>query len=48
MLGREKYTSRTTTACASPSDVELANEKLKSHNSPGNDQIPAELIKAGV
>jgi hypothetical protein len=25
----------------------LAIEKLKSHNSPGTDQIPAELIKAG-
>ena len=33
-----------------PSDfkVELAIEKLKSHKSPGIDQIPAELIKAGV
>jgi len=32
-----------------PSDfeVELAIEKLKSHKSPGIDQIPAELIKAG-
>ena len=28
-------------------DVELAIEKLKSHKSPGIDQIPAELIKAG-
>jgi hypothetical protein len=28
-------------------DVELATEKLKSHKSPGIDQIPAELIKAG-
>jgi hypothetical protein len=27
--------------------VELAIEKLKSHKSPGIDQIPAELIKAG-
>ena len=26
---------------------ELAIEKLKSHKSPGIDQIPAELIKAG-
>ena len=25
----------------------LAVEKLKSHKSPGTDQIPAELIKAG-
>ena len=32
-----------------PSDfeVELAIEKLKNHKSPGIDQIPAELIKAG-
>ena len=30
----------------SPSEVELANEKLKSHKSPGNYQIPAELINA--
>jgi hypothetical protein len=28
--------------------VELAIEKLKSHKSPGIDQIPAELVKAGV
>jgi len=27
-------------------DVELAIEELKSHKSPGIDQIPAELIKA--
>jgi len=26
----------------------LAIEKLKNHKSPGNDQIPAEFIKAGV
>jgi hypothetical protein len=26
--------------------VDLGIEKLKSHNSPGIDQIPAELIKA--
>jgi len=29
-------------------EVELAIEKLKSHKSPGIDQIPSELIKAGV
>ena len=29
-------------------EVEWAIEKLKSHKSPGIDQIPAELIKAGV
>jgi len=32
----------------SDSDFELVIEKLKSHTSPGIDQIPAELIKAGV
>jgi len=31
----------------SASEVELAIEELKSHKSPGFDQIPAELIKAG-
>jgi hypothetical protein len=29
-------------------EFELDIEKVKSHKSPGNDQIPAELIKAGV
>jgi len=29
-------------------EAELVNEKLKSHKSPGIDQIPAELIKEGV
>jgi hypothetical protein len=28
-------------------EVEMAIEKLKGHKSPGIDQIPAELIKAG-
>jgi hypothetical protein len=28
-------------------EVEMAIEKLKRHISPGIDQIPAELIKAG-
>jgi len=28
-------------------EVELAIDKLKSHKSPGIDQIPTELIKAG-
>jgi hypothetical protein len=31
----------------STSEFELAIENLKSHKSPGIDQIPAELIKAG-
>jgi len=29
-------------------EVEMASEKLKRHKSPGIDQIPAELIKAGI
>jgi hypothetical protein len=28
-------------------EVEMAIEKIKGHKSPGTDQIPAELIKAG-
>jgi len=28
-------------------EVELVTEKVKSHKSPGTDQIPAESIKAG-
>ena len=32
----------------SASEFELAIDKLQSHKSPGIDQIPAELIKAGV
>jgi hypothetical protein len=33
---------------ASVIEVEMAIEKLKRHKSPGIDQIPAELIEAGV
>jgi len=32
----------------STSEFELAIDKLKSHKSPGIEQIPAELIKAGA
>jgi hypothetical protein len=28
-------------------EFDSAVEKIKSHKSPGNDEIPAELIKAG-
>jgi len=28
-------------------EFEMTNEKLNRHKSPGTDQIPAELIKAG-
>jgi hypothetical protein len=31
----------------SVSEIEVAIDNLKSHKSPGIDQIPAELIKAG-
>jgi hypothetical protein len=31
----------------SVSEVEVAIEKLNTHKSPGIDQIPAELMKAG-
>ena len=31
----------------SAAEVDLAIDKLKSHKSPGIDQIPAELIKTG-
>jgi len=46
-LGRQKYT-QAEPLVPEPSalEVELAIEKLKSHKSPGIDQIPAELIKA--
>jgi hypothetical protein len=33
---------------ANVSEIELAIEKLKRHKSPGIDQIPAEMIKAGA
>ena len=29
-------------------EIEMASEKLKRHKSPGTDQIPTELIKAGI
>jgi hypothetical protein len=32
----------------SPFEVEIAVAKLKRYKSPGSDQIPAELIQAGV
>ena len=47
MLGRQKYTAEQLVPEPSDLEVELASEKLKSHKSPGIDQIPAELIKAG-
>ena len=46
MLGRQKYTAEPLVPEPSALEVELAIEKLKSHKSPGFDQIPAELIKS--
>ena len=43
----EIHTAEPLVPWPSASEVELAIEKLKSHKSPGVDQIPGELIKAG-
>jgi len=43
----EIHTAETLVPELSASDVELAIETLKSHKSPGIDQIPEELIKEG-
>jgi len=45
MLGR--HTAEPLAPEPKASDVELAIEKLKTHQSPGFDQIPAEMIKPG-
>jgi hypothetical protein len=47
MLGSQKYTAELLVPEPSALDLELAIEKIKSRTSPGIDQIPAELIKAG-
>ena len=48
MLGRQKYhIAEPLVPEPSASVVELAIDNRKSHKSPGIDQIPAELIKAG-
>jgi len=44
----EIHTAKPLVPESSASDIELAIEKLKSHKPPGIDQIPAEMIKAGV
>jgi len=47
-VGRaEVYTAELLVPEPSAAEVELAIDKLKSHKSPGIDQIPAELIKVG-
>ena len=43
----ETHTAEPLVPEPSASEVALAIGKLKSHKSPGNDEIPAELIKAG-
>jgi len=43
----EIHTAKPLVPEVSASEVELGIEKLKSHKSPGTDQIPAEIIKVG-
>jgi hypothetical protein len=43
----EIHTAKPLVPELSDSEVEMAIEKLKRHKSPGTDQIPAELFKAG-
>ena len=43
----EIHTAEPPVSESSAFEVELAIEKLKSHKSPGTDQIPTELMKAG-
>jgi len=43
----ERHTAESLVPEPSAFEVELAIEKLKSKKSPGTDQIPSELIKAG-
>jgi hypothetical protein len=43
----EIHTAEPLASNPSAFEVEMAVEKLKSHKSPGTDQIPAEFIKAG-
>jgi hypothetical protein len=43
----EKHTAEPLVLEHSPFEVEIAIAKLKNYKSPGNDQIPAELMQAG-
>jgi hypothetical protein len=43
----EIHTAESLVLEPSTSEVEMTIDKLKRHKSPGIDQIPAELIKAG-
>jgi len=47
MLRKQIHTAEPLTPEPSASEVELSNEKLKNHKSPGTDRIPADMIKAG-
>jgi hypothetical protein len=47
MLGRQTHTVEPLTPEPRASDVAMDTEELKRYKLPGNDQIPAELIKAG-
>jgi hypothetical protein len=46
-MQREIRTAEPLVPDSSAFEVAIATEKLKSHESPGTDQIPAELIKTG-
>ena len=46
MLGRQIHTEEALVPELSAVEVDMAVGKLKSHKSPGTDEIPAELIKA--
>jgi len=43
----ETHTAEPVVPELSAAELELAIDKVKSHKSPGIDQIPAELVKAG-
>jgi len=47
LFGVQEADSNTYSRTTSAFEFQMAVEKLKGHKSPGTDQIPAELIKAG-
>jgi len=48
MLGKQMHTAEPLEPEPRAPEFEMPIEKLKRHESPGTDQIPAELIKQGV